>query len=188
MLLALLLFITSIPTRDSAFVIAGERVRFSADMTPRFTPNQIRNSAASTRAGLAKWAKTGEGRRIIEFFRASEYEIRVTEDADEKAAGRAPEPGIATLTASRDHSRPKAYDLILNPPFFKMPDGMHALPNQPANAEDMMAVAWAGEMLHIYFYAQGISLPHHPRTDFQEQWREVADELGMPLVQHDDAE
>jgi len=65
---------------------------------------------------------------------------------------------------------------------------MHALLNEPANASDMMAVAWAGEMLHIYFYAQGISLPHHPRADFQDQWHAVADELGMVLVTHDDQE
>ena len=50
----------------------------------------------------------------------------------------------------------------------------------------MMALAWAGEMLHVSFYAQGVSLPHHNRADFQSQWREVAAELGMPMLTHDD--
>ena len=42
------------------------------------------------------------------------------------------------------------------------------------------------EMLHIYFYSQGISLPHHERSDFQDEWRAVAAELGMPGVTHND--
>jgi hypothetical protein len=51
-----------------------------------------------------------------------------------------------------------------------------------------MAIAWAGEMLHIYFYARGISLPHHERPDFQEQWVAIASELGMATVRHDDGD
>ena len=184
MLGVLLLFAASHSV--SAFVLAGEHVEFAPDMTPRFTENQIRNTAAATREGLARWARTEEGRKIIAFFRSSEYEIDVVEYGENKAVGRAPQPGIATLAAANDHQKRKTYELILNPAFFKMPDGMHALLNEPANASDMMAIAWAGEMLHIYFYAQGISLPHHPRSDFQDEWRKVAAELGMPLVMHDD--
>jgi len=169
-----------------AIVLAGERVRFDGGFNPQFTDNQMRNSAEATRAGLAKWAATEHGRKLIEFFGAREFEIRVIEDADERGAGRAPQPGLATLVAANDHARPKTYEVILNPTYFKLPAGMAPLPNQPATAADVMAIAWAGEMLHIYFYAQGISLPHHPRSDFQEEWQTVAAELGMPAVRHDD--
>lgn len=189
MLLALWLFITAPGgLRPSALILAGERVRFAGDLTPRFTANQIAHSDAATRAGLARWARTQEGRKLLDFFSATEYEIRVEEDAGEEAAGRAPQPGIATLAAAQDHKRPKSYELILNPAYFSLPKGMEPLPNEPATPADMMAIAWAGEMLHIYFYAQGISLPHHPRSDFQQEWNIVANELGMALVQHKDDE
>jgi hypothetical protein len=170
------------------FVLAGEPVRFDAHSMPRFTDNQIRNSADATRAGLARWAATEQGRKLIAYFSSREFRITITEDSSEMGAGRAPQPGLATLVAANDHSRTKNYELILNPAFFKLPDGMEPLPNQPATPADMMAIAWAGEMLHIYFYAQGISLPHHQRADFQEQWQTVAAELGMPAVRHDDDE
>jgi hypothetical protein len=49
-----------------------------------------------------------------------------------------------------------------------------------------MATAWAAEMLHIYFYSKGISLPHHTRSDFQDEWRAMARELGFPDMRHDD--
>ena len=52
----------------------------------------------------------------------------------------------------------------------------------------MMAAAWAGEMLHIDYYARGISLPHHERTDFQEECRAIARELGFPNLRHSDDE
>jgi hypothetical protein len=170
------------------FVLAGEPVRFDANSMPRFTDNQIRNSADATRAGLARWAATEQGRKLIAYFSSREFQITITEDSSEMGAGRAPQPGLATLVAANDHSRTKNYELILNPAFFKLPNGMEPLPNQPATPADMMAIAWAGEMLHIYFYAQGISLPHHQRADFQEQWQTVAAELGMPAVRHDDGE
>ena len=169
-----------------AIVLAGERVRFDSGFNPQFTDNQIRNSVDATRAGLAKWAGTEHGRKLIEYSSGREFEIRIVEDTDERGIGRAPQPGLATLVAANDHARPKAYEVILNPAFFKLPAGMEPLPNQPSTPADMMAVAWAGEMLHIYFYSQGISLPHHPRPDFQEQWHAVAAELGMPAVRHDD--
>src|SRR5437867_2228067 len=153
---------------------------------PRFTDNQIRKTSEATRAGLARWASTEQGRKLIAYFSNREFRVTVTEDLDEMGAGRAPQPGLATLVAAQDHKRTKNYELILNPAFFKLPTGMDPLPNQPSTPADMMAVAWAGEMLHIYFYSQGISLPHHPRSDFQEQWQTVAVELGMPAVRHDD--
>ena len=169
-----------------AIVLAGERVRFDGDFRPQFTANQIMNSAEATRAGLAKWAATEQGRKLIEFFGAREFEIRVIEDADERGAGRAPQPGLATLVAANDHARPKTYEVILNPAYFKLPAGMAPLPNQPATAADVMAIAWAGEMLHIYFYSNGISLPHHQRADFQQEWHLMAAELGLPNMPHAD--
>jgi len=86
MLLARWLFITTVGTTRSAFVLSGERVQFAPAMTPRFTARQMETSNPATRAGLAKWAKTAEGRKLIEFFRATEYEIRVTESEAEEAA------------------------------------------------------------------------------------------------------
>jgi hypothetical protein len=175
------LFLVIVP-----FLLAGEPVRFHGGSTPQFTDNQIRNSAEATRAGLEMWASTEQGRKLIAYFSSREFRITIIEDSSETGAGRAPQPGLATLVAASDHSRTKSYDLILNPTFFKLPNGMEPLPNQPATAADVMAIAWAGEMLHIYFYAHGISLPHHPRSDFQEQWHTIAAELGMPAVRHDD--
>lgn len=172
----------------SVIVIAGEAVRFDADLVPQFTPNQLMNSAVATRAGLARWAATVHGRELIESFDAAEYEIRITEDGDEEGVGRAPQPGLATLIASGDHSQKKSYELVLNPGFFRVPEGMTPLPNQPATPADMMAAAWGGEMLHISFYAQGISLPHHQRSDFQRAWRGMAAELGMSTLPHDDGD
>lgn len=169
-------------------MLAGERVRFNADGAPQFSKAQVLRTAEATRLGLAKWARTAHGRKLIAYFDAREYEIRVAEDSHERAAGRAPQPGIATLVAAYDHVKAKSYDLILNPAFFRLPAGMEGLPNEPSTSADLMAVAWAGEMLHIYFYALGISLPHHRRADFQEEWRAIAMELGLPRVTHDDGD
>ncbi len=166
------------------FLLAGERTRFDSNLTPQFTANQIQNTAEATRAGLAKWAATEHGRKLIEYFTSHACEITVIEDSSESGVGRAPQPGIATLIANR--SQRKAYEMSLNPAYYNLPQGMTPLPNQPANAADAMAIAWAGEMLHIYFYAQGISLPHHQRSDFQDQWQAVAAELEMGAVRHDD--
>ncbi len=168
------------------FLLAGERIRFDAELRPQFTDNQVRNSAEATRAGLAKWAATEHGRKLILYFSSREYRIEVTEDSGESSAGRAPQPGIAALAAASDHKKTKVYNLILNPTFFQLPKGMTPLPNQPTTPADVMAAAWAGEMLHIYFYSQGVSLPHHQRSDFQEEWRFIAAELGMPALLHDD--
>jgi hypothetical protein len=169
----------------SAFVLCGERIRFDDRAAPQFTANQIQSSSAAIRGGLEQWAATEHGRAMIERFNAGGYEIVVSEDSTEGGMGRAPEPGIATLTSAGDRSKTKVYVLILNPSFV-LPKGMVPILNQPATPADMMAAAWAGEMLHIDFYSRGISLPHHPRDDFQEQWSIMAAELGFPTLKHDD--
>lgn len=157
--------------------LAGEAITFGSELQPSFTARQVRNISQPTRDGLALWAATGQGRRLISRFQSGEYEITVREDLNENGAGRAPDPGLLTLIAANDRSRMKIYALILNPSF--------VLPNQPASAAQMMAIIWAGEMLHIDFYSRGISLPHHQRSDFQKEWREVAVELGFPDLMHD---
>jgi len=169
-----------------AFLLAGERVHFDASRLPQFTENQIRNTADATRAGMARWAATEHGQKLIEQINAGECQVNVIEDASENGIGRAPQPGIATLVAANNHARIKIYDVILNPTRLEIPDGTEPLPNQPVTPADMMTVAWAGEMLHIYFYSLGISLPHHARVDFQREWRAIAEELGMPMLRHDD--
>ena len=66
-----------------------------------------------------------------------------------------------------------------------------------AQTADSAAVVWAinelgsgldvgREMLHVDFYARGISLPHHQRDDFQSEWQAVAAELGFPALRHND--
>src|SRR6266550_1349940 len=83
------------PEHHEVFVIAGEFVMFDANMNPQFTTNQLMNSAVATRVGFVRWAATAHGRRLIDYFNAAEYEVRVTEDLDEEGIGRAPQPGIA---------------------------------------------------------------------------------------------
>jgi hypothetical protein len=172
------------------FVLAGEAVRFDGDFRPQFTADQIRNSAEATRAGLARFAATPSGRDLIELFASKEFEVIVTEDSDAPGAGRAPQPGIATLVAAGDQSKTKSYDLVLNPTCdCSTPKGMKHVPTgEPSTITEMMAAAWAGEMLHIAFYARGISLPHHQRADFQEEWHVMATELGFPNLAHDDGD
>jgi hypothetical protein len=184
-----LALLTNVVPDHNGFRLAGERIRFDSVQQPQFTENQIRNTSDATRAGLSKFASTEDGQRLIRRFSTSEYEIVVTEDAGESGTGRAPQPGIATLAAASDRARLKTYDLILNPTTFHLPKGMTVLPwHEPASAADVMAAAWAGEMLHIDFYSRGISLPHHQRSDFQEEWRILAEELGFPALTHDDGD
>jgi hypothetical protein len=176
-----------IPIVIVRLLIAGEQTRFDGSFKPQFTQHQIENTSDATRIGLAKWAATPHGRKLIEFFQATGCEITVVEDDAERGIGRAPEPGIATLVAASTHpSQRKSFEIILNPAYYRLPKGMLPLPGQPGSPADAMAIAWAGEMLHIYFYAHGISLPHHARADFQEEWQAVAAELGMATVPHDD--
>jgi hypothetical protein len=167
-----LLVLCAVPARG-AIVLAGETVRF--DPAPRFTLRQLRHTAAATRAGLARWAATEHGRQIINALAPKEYDVMVLEDDADRSAGSAPQPSLAILASAGDHTKVKSYVVVLNPTFFG------------ATAE-LMSAAWAAEMLHVYFYTQGISLPHHPRRDFQEAWRAMAAELGFPAMRHDDEE
>jgi hypothetical protein len=173
-------------TNETGFRLAGEHIRFDANARPEFTEGQIRYSAEATRSGLVRWAATPGGRRMILRFNSAEYAVTVREDGQGAGAGSAPQPALATLAAASDHTKTKAYDLILNPTF-SLPKG--AIPfssGEPYTPADMMAAAWAAEMLHIDFYARGISLPHHSRPDFQSEWHVMATELGFPNLPHED--
>jgi len=170
---------------STTFVLAGEPVQLDAKLHPAFTSSQLRNSFDATRVGLARWAATEEGQKIIRHLDPKEFRVVIAEDPHEDGAGRAPQPGIATLVAATDHTKLKVYTMILNPTF-GVDRGVVALPGHPTTTADLMSVAWAGEMLHIEFYARGISLPHHSRSDFQEEWHAVAGELGYPSMTHND--
>jgi hypothetical protein len=168
------------------FILAGERVRFDEHVQPQFTANQMQTVSAATRAGLAKWAATEHGQKLIRKFSTSEYEIVVTEDVREISPGRAPQPGLAILLGADNRRKLKTYNIILNPTFFEVSKDQAPLPDEPATPADVMAAAFAAEMLHIDFYSRGISLPHHERPDFQREWRTIAAELGMPGLRHDE--
>jgi hypothetical protein len=172
-------------TRETGFRLAGERIRFDANARPEFTEDQVRYSAEATRSGLVKWAATPRGQRMIVHFNSAEYAVTVREDGLSAGAGSAPQPALATLVAATDHTKTKAYDLILNPTF-TLPKGAIPFSGEPSTPADMMAAAWAAEMLHIDFYARGISLPHHSRPDFQSEWHVMATELGFPNLPHED--
>lgn len=167
-----------------AILLAGEPVHF--DPAPQFTLRQARRTAAATRAGLVRWAATPHGREIIDYLARREYDVIVLEDGGDQSAGSAPQPGIATLAFANDHAKVKSYVVVLNPWYFREIKGMTPMPTEAATMADLMSAAWAAEMLHVYFYAHGVSLPHHPRHDFQETWRVMASELGYPTMQHDD--
>ena len=172
-------------TNENGFRLASERIRFDANARPEFTENQIRYSAEATRSGLVKWAATPRGRSLILRFNSAEYDVTIREDDQDAGAGRAPQPALATLVAATDHTKTKAYDLILNPTF-RLPKGAIPVSREPSTPADMMAAAWAAEMLHIDYYARGISLPHHSRPDFQSEWHIMATELGFPNLPHED--
>lgn len=166
-----------------AIYLASESIRFDEATRPVFSKHQIASCAESTRAGLEKWAATAEGRAILARLRKDEYEVTIVEDATEPGIGRAPHPNAATLIASE--TQLKRYTLVLNPALAAQYDNPAAidlgLPRTPA---DVMAAAWAAEMLHIEFYSRAIPLPHHGREDFQERWRTVALQLGFPRLEH----
>ena len=167
-------------------ILADEPVVFDAQQKIRFTEWQLARTAKATREGLVRWASTEEGRRILRHFAATHCEVFVREDVGEPGMGRAPQPGIATLVASRDIAKRKVYELILNPLSKDVPKQMKTLPHHPATTADFLAAAWAAEMLHIEFYSRGILLPHHRRADFQQRWETVATQLGFPTMTHDD--
>jgi hypothetical protein len=185
-LFALFFVLTPVAQNGRGFILCGERIRFASDFQPSFTARQLRESESATRDGLAKWAATKHGHRLIAFFDRGDFRINVTEDRFEDGIGRAPQPGLATLASIADSAKIRTFDLILNPRYFRLPAGMTPLLNMPATPADMMAAAWAGEMMHIELYAHGVSLPHHNRAEFQEEWRAVAEELGVSLLDHDD--
>lgn len=166
----------------SALILASEPVVFDAAMAPRFTASQIGGSRAATRAGLARWAATVQGRAILASFDPREIAVNIVENGAEDGGGRAPQPAIATLVSASRHSILKSYVVIINPSLGI--SRVEAMPGAPASPADMAAVAVAGEMLHVAFYARGISLPHHERADFQREWREAAYELGYPSLKH----
>lgn len=172
--------------RGGGFMLAGESVTFNAELRPQFTEHQLQKTAAATREGFAQWAATPEGQKIIRRFTRGDCEVHVIESAEEPGVGRAPQPGFMTFLTIGDESKVKRFELILNPvraSEYGDPQTINlGLPRTPA---DVMAVAWAAEMLHIDFYAEGIPLPHHQRADFQERWLRVSGALGFPLVSHD---
>lgn len=155
----------------AAIFLAGQAVHFDGSGV-HFTNRQIRATAPSTRAGLEQWAATPHGRQIVETLDTSEYEIDVAEGDCDGAAGIAPAPALGTMVMFAKHDFVKHYTITID----------------PAAAPDLMAAAWAAEMLHVWFYAHGITLPHHRRDDFQTAWHAVAAELGMPNLRHDDDE
>lgn len=170
----------------AAFILAGERVPFNAALQPLFTEKQVREIAPDVRAGFARWAATRNGRRLIARFNSPEYAIVISEDAGEKGPGRAPQPALGTLVGSGDRHAAKVYTVIINPAF-RLIAGHNLFPSiQPATETEMMAAAFAGEMLHVDFYSRGISLPHHQRADFQQEWRAIARELGYADMKHQD--
>jgi hypothetical protein len=175
------------PAAAGAIFLAGERIAFDAREQPRFTQRQIRSTDEATRSGLVRWAATAEGRKLIDYFTRGPFSLDVVEDLTDAGAGNAPQPGLATLVAANDPAVVKTYVMFLNPASFNLPTGMTPMAGQPATAADMMAAAWAAEMLHVYFYTRGIVLPHHQRHDFQLQWQRIAAELGFPGLEHDDA-
>ena len=166
-------------------ILAGEPVIF-ANGAPQFSREQQRRVSSPTRDGLALWAATDHGRTLIARFNRDDYQIIVVEDGDERGIGRAPQPAIGTMISNGDRSKLKVYRLVLNPAFAEVPKVGTPLFGEPRTAAERMALAWAGEMLHIDFYSQGIVLPHHGRTDFQREWQTVATQLGFPTLEHDD--
>jgi hypothetical protein len=167
-------------------LLAAERVHFDDHLKPQFTSHQISATSAATRGGFEQWAATERGRDEIRRFDTGEYQIIVLEDRIDSASGEAPQPGIATLLGANDRAKLKTYELVLNPEFRPAVEATVMSSGEPTTPAQVMAAAWAAEMLHIDFYSRGISLPHHSRADFQEEWREVARELGFPYLAHGD--
>lgn len=182
-----LLVVCFLATGASAqgFLLAGERLRFDAKFNPQFSERQVASTAQATREGLARWAATDQGKRIIARFEGGDREVNVVESVAEKGVGRAPRPAMMTMLATNDRTKVKRYELVLNPSLARQYENASSLAwGLPRNSAEVMAAAWAAEMLHIDFYARGIPLPHHQRSDFQERWRQVAAELGLTSLEH----
>ncbi len=173
------------PSPRAGFILAGEPVAFDAKLHPLFSALQVSSTAEVTRAGFARWARTREGRWIIRRLREADRMVVVEEDTEQASLGRAPQPGFTILLAARDRAVPKRYTIVLNPAIAaQYPNDSSLDLGRPRSGADAMALAWAAEMLHIDFYADGIPLPHHERTDFQERWLAVAAQLGFPNTPH----
>lgn len=171
------------PARSRGIHLAGESVEFGTDGRPRFTAAQTASSSEAVRRGLAKWASTASGRALIARFHGGPYRVMV-EDRVDVAIGRAPEPGMGTLLAANDPSQVKTYSVILSPKPKIEIAAVAIRRDEAIEPSDVMATAWAAEMLHVDFYSRGVPLPHHDRKDFQQAWRTVAEELGFPTLQH----
>lgn len=182
--LVLTALVANRPVYPTAVVLAGEPLWLNAQRAPLFTPKQLEQTSAATRRGFAAWAATAEGNRLLRCFDRREFRIDVREDDVEASPGRAPQPPLSTLVSARDHAAMKSYELILNPSFGAK--GFTPVAGHPSTPADIMATAWAAEMLHIYFYSRGFSLPHHQRAEFQQRWRAVATELGFATLPHRD--
>ena len=190
-LLAAVLLLLSPPVRAGdltphrgGFILAGEAVSFDADLRPLFTARQVSSTAKPTRVGFDRWARTEEGKSIIRRIR-DDRTVIIEEDSEQSALGRAPQPGFTVLLAAQDPKIRKRYTIILNPMIAAQYENELAVDlGRPRSATDAMALAWAAEMLHIDFYAQGIALPHHERADFQERWLSIASELGFRITPH----
>lgn len=128
---AVLAFAFATSAFAQGFILAGERLRFDAQLHPQFTPGQVARTAAVTRDGLVRWAGTEQGKAIIGRFEGGDREVTIVESEEEKGVGRAPQPGIATMVAVNDRSKLKRYELIVNP----------AVASQYANANSL---AWGG--------------------------------------------
>ncbi|MHB0969769.1 MAG: hypothetical protein ACYC7A_15195 [Thermoanaerobaculia bacterium] len=159
-------------------------MRFSDELVPEFTATQIEKTVSSTRAGLAAWVKTSEGRAWVEKWKSGEYEVVVTEDGDDESLGEAREPGIAMLLAASDRKTVKRFAINLNPYVAADYTSDRVRFAEIPSPDVAMAAAWAGEMLHVSFYAAGINLPHHERPEFQERWRRAAMEHGVGKLEH----
>jgi hypothetical protein len=189
LIIATLLGASSIAAQSpGGIILAGEPIRRDDHGVIRFSERQIRNTSEATRAGFTRWLATSPGHELFRYFNTPEYRVIVTEDLSEPGIGRAPEPGILTFLAAADHAKQKEYTLILNPTPWQVPAGWKPMPHEPSSTADFMAAAWAGEMLHIYLYSQGVMLPHHQRDDFQSSWGRMAVELGFPAMTHGESE
>jgi len=170
-----------------AISLAKEHVTFDEKCAPRFTPNQIEVTQPAVREGLALFTATERGCATVRRFDTREYEITVFEEDVNGSTGEAPPPGLATLLAANDHKMVKRYELILNPSFKRTSETL-VFDDEPNTPARMMAAAWAAELLHVDFYSRGISLPHHTRGDFQNEWHELARQLGFPRLEHLDGD
>ena len=170
----------------TGFIFAGEQLAFDARCNPQFTRVHVENTHAATREGLTRWAKTARGCRQVKHFSRPDYRVFIVEDETERGMGRAPQPSIGTMVSYARPANVKVYQVILNPALAVMPRADSTPFDEPVTPAELMAAAWAGEMLHIDFYSRGIVLPHHDRSDFQKEWQEIATELGYPTLQHAD--